>query len=88
MKETDIFIYDDALASIEKVDASPYLLSRIRQRLKNRDALTKSQKCLVMLSFSVLLAVNVFAINLLDKSTFRIQQTNEFEYLLPQNNLY
>ncbi|MEJ6695312.1 MAG: hypothetical protein QNK51_05740 [Chitinophagales bacterium] len=88
MKETDIFIYDDALASIEKVDASPYLLSRIRQRLKNRDALTKSQKCLVMLSFSVLLAVNVVAINLLDKSTFRIQQTNEFEYLLPQNNLY
>ena len=80
MKETDIFIYDDALASIEKVDASPYLLSRIRQRLKNRDALTKSQKCLVMLSF--------VAINLLDKSTFRIQQTNEFEYLLPQNNLY
>ncbi|MDA9952248.1 hypothetical protein N9D46_02385 [Chitinophagales bacterium] len=88
MKETDIFIFDDALASIEKVDASPYLLSRIRQRLKNRDALTKSQKCLVMLSFSVLLAVNVVAINLLDKSTFRIQQTNEFEYLLPQNNLY
>ena len=88
MKETDIFIFDDALASIEKVDASPYLLSRIRQRLKNRDALTKSQKYLVMLSFSVLLAVNVVAINLLDKSTFRIQQTNEFEYLLPQNNLY
>lgn len=88
MKETDIFIFDDALASIEKVDASPYLLSRIRQRLKNRDALTKSQKCLVMLSFSVLLAVNVVAINLLDKSTFRIQQTNEFEYLVPQNNLY
>tara|TARA_Y100000385_G_scaffold125143_1_gene130113 strand:+ start:535 stop:801 length:267 start_codon:yes stop_codon:yes gene_type:complete len=88
MKETDSFIYDDALASIEKVDASPYLLSRIRQRLKNRDVLSKSQKWFVMLSFLVLLAVNIVAINILDKFTFQFQQINEYAYLLPQNNLY
>lgn len=88
MKDTDSFIYDDALASIEKVDASPYLLSRIRQRLKNRDVLSKPQKWFVMLSFLVLFAVNIVAVNMLDKSAFSPQQTNEFAYLLPQNNLY
>ena len=88
MKETDSFIYEDALASIEKVDASPYLLSRIRQRLKNRDVLSKSQKWFVMLSFLVLLVVNIVAINILDKFTFQFQQINEYAYLLPQNNLY
>ncbi|MFT4969092.1 MAG: hypothetical protein ACI9O4_000837 [Chitinophagales bacterium] len=88
MKKNRINNWDDALASIEKVEASPYLIARVRQRINSNVLMTKPQAWGIALSFSLVLAVNIFAFTALNKSTEVSPEKTGFEYLLPQNNLY
>ncbi len=88
MKKNRINNWDDALASIEKVEASPYLITRVRQRINNDAVMTKAQAWGIALSFSLVFAVNIFAFTTLNKSTEVASEKTGFEYLLPQNNLY
>ncbi|MFT6685151.1 MAG: hypothetical protein ACJAVH_000405 [Bacteroidia bacterium] len=50
--------------------------------------MTKPQAWGIALSFSLVLAVNIFAFTALNKSTEVSPEKTGFEYLLPQNNLY
>jgi hypothetical protein len=85
MKSQDNFDIDQLLSRIQKVEAPPFLLTRIEQALLNSpsNGISKWQLAAISFSFLFLLTANVFVI----KEQIPRKHTNSIEMLSNSMNL-
>ncbi len=80
----------DPLNTINRVDPPSFLLTRIQERIKNKDATFFSKKTSMAISCSLMVVVllNVFAFTqITNKNETKTSLIDQFQ-LLPNNNLY
>ena len=93
MEKKNKYQFEEALESISRVEASPFILTRIQERIKQTEMAPKSLVWALGLSFLIILAVNIVAFSDYSDYTNKKLSSNSnstemIDVLLPQNGLY
>ena len=90
MKGNNIEEYLDRLSTIQKVDAPPFLFTRIQQRIQDVIFPRVSPKTAwaLCVSFVFLLIMNVYVIAHYHSDNSKENNLAQSFHLLPDNNLY
>lgn len=78
----------EALHSIKRVEANPFLLTRIQERIKQGEVASAPLVWAMGFSFILVLAINIIGFSKFSPQEISQAPQTELYNLLPQNSLY